>query len=134
MILSLDFPKNTHPLSGGIYAIIFDDTYTYIGSTNNFINRYQQWRSIFINSGQMNRRMEEVFLHCESAVFKVVHICKCWEDRHFLENYYITKSEELGLFKNLLNIETPVIKYYDSSHEILRKESAAAMPYLTSLG
>lgn len=102
MGIYIEIPPIKKDMSG-VYAIIFDEFYTYIGSSSNIYDRVNKWVNLIKKRKSGNGKMKEVLADCEFVRFEIVHIVSGYLKRLAAERYYIFFSQEKGLYKNIIN-------------------------------
>lgn len=94
-----DFEEN----SMGVYAIIFDDYYAYIGSSVNLKDRMKNWKFNLSRRKPISKKMTSIIMTFKKVEIKIIEMIQNKDHLQTVEGYYINYGCELGLFKEIIN-------------------------------
>ncbi len=79
----------------GVYKILFDEKWFYIGSSGNLRGRFMSWVSRIKQGRRLNTNMVNILSKIKSVKIVIIEHCLCKEDALLKEDFYIKQT-----FKN----------------------------------
>ncbi len=87
----LKFNKN-NPAMAGVYKMVFDETYFYIGSSRNVVHRFWSWRCRLKTGVKKNFLVTQQFDKCKVVRFEVLEVLPKDVDTKIREDFYIKEN------------------------------------------